>query len=55
VLAHQLGAFEAAADDEKEFLQSIDTDTDPQTLSARCAELAARLRSEGSPRAVFAT
>ena len=55
VLAHQLGAFEAAADDEKEFLQSIDTDTDPQTLSARCAELAARLRSAGSPRAVFAT
>ena len=54
VLAHQLGAFETPADDEMEIMQSIDTDTDPRSLSARCAELAARLRSEGSARAVIA-
>jgi predicted kinase len=54
VLAHQVSALEAPADGEKALLQSIDTDTDFQTLAARCAELAARLRSEESPRAVFA-
>jgi aminoglycoside phosphotransferase family enzyme/predicted kinase len=55
VLAHQLAAFEAPAEDEKPIVKWIDTNTEPQTLAARCAELAARLRSEGSPRGVLAT
>ena len=43
VLARQLGAFETPADDEKALVQSIDTDTDPPVLRARCEEIAAML------------
>jgi predicted kinase len=42
VLAHQLVTFEAPAENEKALGQSIDTDTDLQTLGARCEAIAAR-------------
>lgn len=43
VLAHQLGLFEAPAGDEKALVLLIDTDTDLQTLRARCEEIAVML------------
>jgi uncharacterized protein len=55
VLAHQLAAFEAPGEDEKTIVKWIDTNIEHQMLSARCAELAARLRSERQVREVFVT
>lgn len=43
VLTHQLGVFETPDGDEKAIVKLIDTDTDPQTLRARCEAMAAML------------
>ena len=43
VLAYQLGVFETPDDDENAIVKLIDTDTDPQTLRARCETVAEML------------
>ncbi len=44
VLTDQLGALETPAGDENAIVKLIDTDTDPQTLRARCEAVAAMLK-----------